>query len=107
MSAPPQNATSRDGDPARAVEAKSTATLTSTTIGDKPQLVDITQRIEARSFGRDEVVLYPVKELKPNGPTFYGIIRLGTGEYFKVGCWKHPRRHQLRFRLRTRDPNRG
>ena len=103
---PPTNAAGREG-PASASKDKTGTKVGSSEAGGKPALVDISERIKAANFGRDEVILFPVKELKVGGPAFFGIIRLTDGRRFSAGLWKHPRRHQLRLRLRTKTPSEG
>src|SRR6516164_8744043 len=73
---------------------------------DRSSIVDVSDRIRAMQFGRNEVILFPPKQTREGGPCYVGLIRLSDGRYFSTGVWKYSNGlHQ--FRLRERDKKAG
>ena len=70
---------------------------------NRSSIVDISDRIRAMQFGRNEVILYPPKRTREGGPCYLGLIRLSDGRYFTTGVWKYSNGfHQLRLRERDK-----
>ena len=64
-------------------------------------LLDISDLHKAHNMGRDEVILYPVKELKEAGPSYIGVIRFGDGRYFRTAVYRREKGAFILFRQTT------